>query len=73
MPRAAETQTIIQNAVQKNVITFVLMDTSVVVNALEIVFVVSVNVHMFVNTSSVPKNALKFVIDLLVMNLVKRY
>lgn len=73
MPRAAETQMIIQSAVQKNVITFVLMDTSVAVSVLEIVFVVSVNVHMFVSISDVPKNALKFVIDLPVMNLVKSY
>jgi hypothetical protein len=64
---------IIQSAVQKNVITFVLMDTSVAVSVLEIVFVVSVNVHMFVSISDVPKNALKFVIDLPVMNLVKSY
>lgn len=73
MPRAAETQTIIQSAVQKNVIMFVLMDTSVVVSVLEIVFAVSVNVHMFVSISNVPKNALNFVIDLPVMNPVKRY
>lgn len=73
MPRAAETQMIIQNAVQKNAITFVLMDTSVVVSVLEIVFAVSVNVHMFVSISNVPKNALNFVIDLPVMNPVKRY